>query len=437
MDQNPEAISLSDLSLRVASALTTPVLQHVWVQAETSDVRQSGPHCYLELVEKDPSGVIRAKARATIWGSIWGRFRAYFMHNTGSDFTSGLKVKVRVSANYHPAYGLTLNIENVDPTFTVGEAVRRRLEILARLEADGVKDLNRQVPWPRPALRVAVISAQNAAGYGDFVNQLFTSPRRIAFQCELFTAQLQGQGTAASVTRALDAIGARRDEFDAVVIIRGGGATTDLSFFDDYDLALHVANFPLPVIVGIGHERDVTVLDYVAAQRVKTPTAAAALLIDMATRELETIDRLASELYIRCGQTISDVRRQVDTYATMLPGLTLPAVQRATGALQTLTAVVGGAGARIIAPAQLHLEQLTKEVASAPSRTLLQAQTLLEAKEKLVQALAPHAVLARGFSVTRTATGAVVRQPGDASPGQTLTTTLANGTITSIVCPQP
>ena len=229
-------------------------------------------HCYMELVDKDDDGrTVRARARAVIWASALPACRGAFLAVTGTRLRSDIKIMARVTVSYHAVYGLSLVISDINPEYTAATSCATSHEIIARLRAEGVFDLNRTLEAGPVLNRVAVVSAAGAAGYGDFIRHLYSNPRRLRFSTELFPAVLQGERTASSVIVALERIMERVDEFDCVVIIRGGGAVADLASFDDYDLAANVAQFPLPVIVGIGHERDITVLDYVAHTRVKTP----------------------------------------------------------------------------------------------------------------------------------------------------------------------
>ena len=258
-----EHITLEELTGRISGLInSTPALRNVWVTAETSDLRRSG-HCYLELIQKHPvTGEPVARARATIWRSVFARIDADFFVATGQRLDSGMKVMVQVTANYHPSYGLSLNITDIDPAYTMGDLMRIRMEILARLKQEGVIDLNRTIEWCDVPLRIAVISAGGAAGYGDFIHQIYNNEYRLRFSTKLFPAVMQGTQAPASIISALEDIAAEEENWDCVVIIRGGGATSDLASFENYDLAANVAQFPLPIIIGIGHERDVTVLDY-------------------------------------------------------------------------------------------------------------------------------------------------------------------------------
>ena len=284
----PNGITLSEFNSRIERTLNGDTqLFNQWVIAETSDLRlnRSG-HCYTELIEKDARGETVAKMGAAIWAGNYSKLYNKFLKATGQVLATGMKVLVNVSVSYHRLYGMKVVINDIDPSYTMGDMERQRQEILNRLKAEGIIDMNKQLPFPQVPQRIAVISAEGAAGYGDFMNQLLGNPYGLQFYTCLFNAVMQGAQTVPTVLAALDRINAHQELFDCVVIIRGGGATSELNSFDNYDLAANVAQFPLPVIVGIGHERDVTVLDYVAGKRVKTPTAAAEWLILQGTNAL-------------------------------------------------------------------------------------------------------------------------------------------------------
>lgn len=384
MDRCP-AITLLDLTRRLAAAVSDAAICDVWITAETSDLRCSGGHCYMELIQKNAdSGATVARMRAAIWASRFAGLNAEFRMATGAPLASGIKIMARVTASYHPVYGLSLTVNDINPDYTLGDLLRRRREILAQLTREGVADMNRQLPWPEPVQRIAVISAAGAAGYGDFINQLYHNSQRLRFCTELFPAVLQGPKAPASIIEALDAIAAHIDDFDCVVIIRGGGATSELASFDDYQLAANVAQFPLPIIVGVGHERDVTILDYVANMRVKTPTAAAEWLISRGDAQLQRLRQLGTDL-LRCvSDRLSGNRRQL----AFIQGQIAPLVQ--------------GAIAR--------------------------NRQLLDSTSRLLDALSPQATLRRGYSITRL-DGHAVTSPDKLSDGQRITTVLAEGTV--------
>ena len=277
-----DILSLLELNLSIKEAISQEFDAAYWVRAETSDVRpHRNGHCYLEFIEKAKDGhSIVAKARGTIWASTFNLLKPYFEQETGQAFTSGITVLVRVTVAFHETYGLGLNVVDIDPSYTLGEIARNRMLVLKQLEEEGVLNLNKELSLAEPLNRIAVISSQSAAGYEDFHNQLEHNSEGLIFYKKLFPAIMQGDRSEASIIAALELIYAHKELFDVVVIIRGGGATSDLSCFDSYVLATNCAQFPLPIISGIGHERDVTVLDAVAHTRVKTPTAAAEFLIN-------------------------------------------------------------------------------------------------------------------------------------------------------------
>ncbi len=428
------AISLLTLTKNLQSTIAAnPALQNVWVTAETSDLRVSGGHCYLELIEKDTNGNALARVRATIWASLWSRMSAYFLAQTGVKLASGIKVLVRVNVNFHSSYGLSLNITNIDPSYTLGDAVRRRNEIIAKLRAEGLLERNKQQPWQRPTLNVAVISAAGAAGYGDFVNQLYSSTPKFKFVVRLFPATLQGERTAQSVLDALDAIASDTTDWQCVVIIRGGGATSDLAAFDNYELAARIANFNVPVIVGIGHERDVTVLDYVAGARVKTPTAAAELLIAQASAELDCLKRLSDTMLRSVSERISGNRQQLAYISALIPGLVKSSLMRHNAKLDHATLTLSTSIARVIPPARSNLQHIAETIASSCKNRLNDARRRLDATTNLVKALSPEHVLNRGFSLTRTAAGKIVTDVTDITQGTTIVTTLKNGELSSTI----
>ena len=292
-----QAYSLLELNNRIKNALQNAFPDTCWIRAEMSDVRcnASSGHCYLEFIEKHPvSGQLVARARGSIWAKTFRMLKPYFEMETGQMFASGLKVLVKVSVEFHELYGYSLTVLDIDPAYTLGDLIRKRQEIIRQLKEEGVFSLNKELLFPTLPKRIAVITSPTAAGYEDFMNQLANNKAGYPFYIRLFPALMQGERTEESVIAALDQVYRHLEYFDVVVIIRGGGATSDLSSFDSYLLAANCAQFPLPVITGIGHERDDTVLDLVAHTRMKTPTAVAEFLIaqmDRAADELDTLQQ--------------------------------------------------------------------------------------------------------------------------------------------------
>lgn len=429
------SITLKQFADRISAIVNSDTSLHgEWVTAETSDVRRSG-HCYLELVQKHPAtGEVMARLRGTIWRNVLPRIDAEFEAATGTRLASGMKVMVCATASFHPAYGLSVNITDIDPSYTLGDLLKLRMEILARLRAEGVLDLNRNLGWPDLLQRVAVISAPGAAGYGDFVHQLFSTPSRLRFNVRLFPAVMQGAAAPSSIVAALEEIAACEDEWDCVVIIRGGGATSDLAAFENYELAANIAQFPLPVIVGIGHERDVTVLDYVAAMRVKTPTAAAEWLIDREGELLARVDALATAIHRTAAGMLAGSREQLARYAAQLPYLPQAAVSQASRRLDRVTMGLSGIAARRITPRMEQLEGLGTRIADAARMAVERRGTRLDALGRLLDVLSPDATLRRGYSITRV-DGHAVTSAADLPPGSVITTTLASGTVISRTIP--
>lgn len=402
----PQAITLIELNRRIGRTLAAaPGMSNVWITAETSDLRCSGAHCYMELVQKDDNGTPVARCRAVIWGSNYSRLDAAFFSATGSRLRSDMKIMVCVSVSFHAVFGLSLVINDINPAYTVGDLARKRAEIIARLRADGVFDLNRNLAWSLTPQRIAIISAPGAAGYGDFVRHLHSNSRRLRFSTTLFEATMQGEHTSESVIDALDRIMEHVDDFDCVVVIRGGGAVADLASFDDYDLAFNIAQFPLPVIVGIGHDRDVTVLDYVANTRVKTPTAAAEALIKRLGEALDAVLDTGNSIQSGIREAISGARQQLAYYRGVLPALAENVLERSRRA-------VGPETAAIIA---------------GTIRSRIESRRLrLNALAEILDALSPEATLRRGYSITRI-DGHAVTDSRTLRAGSVITTTFADG----------
>lgn len=407
-----EALSLYDLNALVRRSLEQCLPDEYWVQAELSDVRtNSTGHCYLEFIQKDPrSNNLIAKARGTIWANVYRLLKPYFEESTGQAFVSGIKVLVQVTVSFHELYGYSLTVQDIDPTYTLGDMARRRREILKQLEEEGVLTLNKELEMPVLPQRIAVVSSPTAAGYGDFCHQLKNNSRGFFFHTELFPALMQGDRVEESVLSALDAILNRQEDFDAVVIIRGGGATSDLSGFDTYLLAAACAQFPLPIITGIGHERDDTVLDSVAHTRVKTPTAAAEYLIncmDLAADELEV---LISQLHESVRSRLTEEHRKLISYRNRIP-----------------SAVV-----RRVSDAKLALLTTRKDISLAVQTSLSRQRHRLELLQQRLVDASPEKMLARGYSITLK-DGKVVKNGDVLQLNDEIVTRLYQGEIVSIV----
>ena len=288
------SLSLSELCTLIGEAITQRLPDTYWVRAEVAALSEKGGHLYLDLVEKGQRGLFVARQRAVCWSGVQQMLCAYFTQETGTHLQAGMQVLLEVAVRFHPTYGLSLEIRNIDPQYTMGDLARQRQETISRLQEEGVLEMQRMLTLPTLTQRLAVISSADAAGYEDFVHQLTLSGYR--FHTVLFPATMQGERAERSMLAALNAVMAEEDRYDAVVIIRGGGATTDLTCFDSYSLCAHCAQFPLPILTGIGHTKDVSVLDMVAYCALKTPTAVAAFLIDGISAQAARVETLLQRL---------------------------------------------------------------------------------------------------------------------------------------------
>lgn len=433
MENSKGAVTLLEFQQMISNTIRMkPELQARWVIAELSDVRVSGGHCYMELVEKDSAGGTRAKMRAMIWSSLFMGLRSKFHAATGSDIRSGLKVMVRGSANHHNVYGLSFVISDIDPSYTMGDMERLRREILERLVREGVAGSNRSLGLPPVLQRIAVISAPGAAGYGDFMNQIGLNPEGFVVYPMLFPAVMQGDRTVPSVLDCLDRIEQALDFWDCVVIIRGGGATTDLNGFDNYELARRVATFPVPVVVGIGHERDRTVLDELACVRCKTPTAVAAFIIDRMRDYYARVADLVHRVARYDREALKGEHLRLANLEQTVPSLVKQKVMRERLRIRDLVAGVERGAASRVRREETRLDKDLLRIFSATSGAVRREEMRLEKLDSMVRVLSPENILKRGYSITRIG-GRSIRDASVVKPGEVIETRLASGTLSSRV----
>lgn len=405
-----ESLTLYDLQRMVRGTLESRFSDPVWISAEISELKlNASGHCYLNLVEKGiGGGTPRAEARAMIWRSAYNNIAKCFEQATGAPLCSGLKVLVRVVVTFHEAYGYSLQIIDIDPSYTLGDVERRRRETIAMLMAEGVWDMNRELPLARPTLRIAVVSSATAAGYRDFMRELQRNSYR--FQATLFESTMQGDGGEDSVICALEEIASREEEFDVVAIIRGGGSTSDLALFDSYRIASHIAQFPLPVVTGIGHDKDVSVADMVAHTSCKTPTAVATLLMELADQELNYIAALAIEIKAIAERNIANEGLRIVRYSGDISRLAMEYLQ-----------------------AEEHRVGMLKHelYTEAKSRVSNELQRL-ERAEAIVESHSVENILQLGFALLRSGASSI-RRAGDVSIGQRIDIELYDGSISAEV----
>ena len=401
--------TLFELNRLVRETIECEMPNEYWVEAELSECRELRGHCYMELIEKDEQTATPiAKASAKCWASKWILVRPYFERTTGQRLVAGMKVLLKVYPQFHEAFGFSWIVTDIDPTYTLGDMARKRQEIIRQLKEEGVFDLQKELTLPLFCQRIAVISSETAAGYGDFCNQLADNPYGFQFQTQLFPAIMQGEGVEQSIINALERI--YDQPFDCVVIIRGGGATSDMSGFDTLALAEHVANFPLPIITGIGHDRDESILDMVSHTRVKTPTAAAALLIDHLKEVLDTVNNAQNSITRLVQQKLSTLSTQLSSVSEAIPRLFSIVKTRQEAKIDAL---------------QQRLPMLIE-------RRFLAENHRLQLMEEKLKALDPQLLLKRGYSITLHK-GRAVKDATTLKAGDEIETRLAQGLIHSIV----
>jgi exodeoxyribonuclease VII large subunit len=471
-------ISLSELNSLVKETIQVAFPEQIWVVAEIGEMKVNrNGHCYLELVEKDQdSEEITARAKATIWSWQFRFIQPYFETSTGQTLSAGLRVLISVTVEFHEVYGYSLNIKDIDPTYTLGDLARRRMEIIKRLTDEGVIDMNKEIPIPDVPSRIAVISSPTAAGYEDFINQLTNNQAGYRFYTKLFPATMQGNDAAGSMMAALDFIYEFEQLFDVVVIIRGGGSQLDLTCFDDYELAMNIAQFPLPVLTGIGHEKDDTIADLVANTRLKTPTAVAEFLIGKYDEAFAEIEELESAFFDSISNRLNDENKRIENAVRLLKPLVNSRIER-TGMLldhqnQRAKSVVKEEinrqhfrliqfGDFLKAESHSYFKVKNNELFSLSTKTsfrtkfglVSEIQAIDENERRLVrgvkqllgkqsgklellartkQLVDPKTILDRGFSITLK-DGKAVKNSNELEEGDKLETIFAKGKMKSIV----
>ena len=429
--KSPNTITLQEFNNRIKRLLADPSVMNCWVVAETTDVRIN-QHCYLQLLEKNPkTGATVAKIKAIIWGSQFRFLNARFKQVTGRDIGNDMKIMVCLSVNYSPQYGLTVVINDINPEFTLGDMERQRQEILNRLTQEGIIGQNKTVPVPPVLQRIAIVSAAGAAGYGDFMKQLTDNKYGVCFYPCLFQATMQGVKTVPTVLAALDKVEQNQHLFDCVVIIRGGGGTEELNSFDNYDLARRVATFPLPVIVGIGHERDITVLDYVAGIRVKTPTAAAEHIILQAANALAHIGDLSNQVVSIARDYIARAKEQLSYYAGNLPIMAQRIIDTNTLRLQNFIQNIPLHVQRRIEGENAQLARQKDAIKNAVAQVKMKETMRLEALGDKIELLSPRKVMARGYTLT-TCEGKIMTDAAQLEAGKLVTIHFRDGKVVAV-----
>ncbi len=450
------SLSLLELNSRIKNTIHSTFADTYWVVAEISEIREvRNGHCYIELIEKDEkTEQIIAKSRANIWAYTYRILKPYFKQATGQDLESGLKVLLRVSIDYQEVYGISLNVRDIDPTYTLGDMAQKKQAILNKLSEDGVIDMNKELEVPLVPQKVAVISSPTAAGFDDFCNQLNNNNRGYQFYIKLFPAIMQGDKTEESVIAALDRIYEHEDFFDVVAIIRGGGSTSDLMCFDNYWIAYNIAQFPLPVFSGIGHERDETIVDYVAHTRLKTPTAVAEHIIELVSDFDERLGDLKDSIITQTRDIVSDYRYMLEKASGRFKPLVKNSLLTEGHKLNQIIQQLGSSSDRYINNQINQLKNITNSIKSQSINKLKteqqqlnnipgqlagilkhlfnQQESQLNLLSKTNELLNPENILKKGYSITYK-NGKAVKNANELLSGDLISTKLKDGSVDSTV----
>jgi len=449
-------ISLFELNRILKEGIQGLFPSGIWVVAEISDmsINQSG-HCYLELIEKaDGAESITAKARATIWSFTFRILKPYFESVTGQRFSAGIKILIFVSVEFHEIYGLSLNVKDIDPNYTIGDLARRKQEIINRLTAEGVFELNKELELPEIGRRIAVISSETAAGYGDFIKQLKNNSRRFKFKVTLFNTVMQGEATERSFINAMEQIYYNYSNFDLVVIIRGGGSQAELNCFNNYNIAFHITQFPIPVFTGIGHDRDQTIADLVAHTSLKTPTAVAEYILSLMDETADYFEQLENQVISMSSNVVSECKNYLIDLSNSIRNLNkwqISSLQNKYALLESsyhqkirnilpqrksiLNQLQHQFEARLKYNLLMHKLRVNRlnQLLPVTIKTLLKKERIkMLAADSLISAFNPVNILKRGYSITYL-NGKTLHSPMQVKDGDTIETRLAEGCITSII----
>jgi len=428
-----KSLSLFELNSLVREVIESEMTREYWVEAELSEVRTSRGHCYMELVQKDEeSNTPTARASAKCWRSQWSIIEPSFIRITGEELHAGMKVCLKVYAQFHEAFGFSWIVTDIDPMFTLGALALRRQKIIQTLREEGVYDLQKLLTLPLFCQRIAVISSETAAGYGDFSDQLARNEDGLQFRSRLFPAIMQGEQVEASIIAALNRIYEEVDSFDCVVIIRGGGATADMSGFDTLALAENVAQFPLPIITGIGHDRDESVLDMVSHTKVKTPTAAAAFLIAHLKQVYDQLCEWQERIGSLAKQRLISQKTQLQSMGEIIPRLFSVVRLRHETRIDALSGRLSAAALQRLAAQRSNLENKAQRIPMLLERKLTAEGHRLDLLAEKTRQMDPAVLLKRGYSITLF-NGHSLRDTGMLHAGCEVETRVENGTFKSIV----
>lgn len=449
-------LSLAELNERVKQSIRNTFPENAWIVAEIGQIQENmSGHCYLDLIEKDEhSEKVIARNKANIWAYTYRMLKPFFETSTRKQFTVGIKVLINVVVEYHELYGLSLNIKDIDPAYTVGDLAMRKQRVIDQLQADGVFEMNKEIQLPSLVQKLAVISSATAAGYGDFMDELHQNKNGVVFYTCLFQAVMQGEQASSSIISALDRVYENIELFDAVLVIRGGGASMDLSCFDDYELAYYASQFPIPIMAGIGHERDESVLDLVANTSLKTPTAVAAFLVDRMSaqlaylndvqeqsirtvtnrveREKHRLEMATKQFPIVAKQYILQHENRISRIEEHIAKYPIDFLKRKKRHLLSLELLVARQTPLLLKSNQNKLNHLIGKARTATMHLLHSQSIKLNLLAELARSHNPQNVLKKGYSITYK-NGKVVKSASNLREGDCVSTQLCDGEMASIV----
>lgn len=425
-------VSLSQLNSLIGEAISTHLEPHYWVVAEIIELRENySGHCYLSLAEKEGDKIL-AQSKAAIWQQTYRMVKPYFEASTGQALAGGIKIRIKVSVGYHNVYGINMTVQDIDPAYTVGEVTVRRQQILRQLEEDGVAEMNKELLMAELPQRIAIISSPTAAGYEDFISQLEANSFGYKFKTQLFAATMQGEGAEASIIAAMEHIFEQVEDFDILVIIRGGGAAIDLSCFDNYNIAYYLTQMPIPVVVGIGHERDETVLDLVAHTSLKTPTAVAAFLLENFQQADAQLDLLLDRLQTAVHQIVLKENQHIYNIAVGLPTLSSRIFTDKRIQLNNYVNTTANVSGQFVKNRKDELTKTSRRLVMKMHDFFFEQKEELD-KAQLVGDLSdPKHILQRGYSISM-ANGKILKSAKDLQVGDKLRTILHQGEVESLV----
>lgn len=427
-------IKLSELQALIEQSLKQSLPKSLWIIAEINEISVNFKgHCYLELIEKDENNTqITAKQRATIWSYSYTMINNYFQSETGIPLQAGLKVLVQCSVEFHAVYGMSLNIKDIDPIYTLGEEEKQRREIIERLQNEGIIDMNKALELPTLLQRIAIISSETAAGYQDFMQTLQNNRSQIRFSTTLFSAAMQGNEVEQSVITALERIFEEEQNFDVVVIIRGGGAKTDLRWFDNYNIATHIAQFPLPIITGIGHDKDTSIADMVAHTALKTPTAVAEFLIAHMNTVLEELKELSQRLLNSCSLIIDNHQLALIDFTKKLEIHGKHAINNENLRLQFIENQLHKSKNTAIASNTQLIESFSKQLKTSTQQFLNSQKQTLQLYETKIEANNIETIFAKGFTLTTNVAGKRIRSAQEIANNEVIRTYFSDGMVETI-----